>query len=121
MKGSVLSVMLKGVCVGSTMTVSYTHLDVYKRQVFTAVCIIWPLTGLVGDLTPANPAAQIANMHTLFNIVTTLLLLPFGSQLACLAGRLLPDKAMGKAEEERWFEDLLESEHVLGVSVIRCV
>ena len=99
-------------------TLIHLLFNVIGTAVFTAVCIIWPLTGLVGDLTPANPAAQIANMHTLFNIVTTLLLLPFGSQLACLAGRLLPDKAMGKAEEERWFEDLLESEHVLGVSVI---
>lgn len=99
-------------------TLIHLLFNVLGTVVFTAVCIIWPLTGLVGSFTPHNPAAQIANMHTLFNIVTTLLLLPFGSQLAQLAGRLLPDKAMGKAEEERWFEDLLESEHVLGVSVI---
>lgn len=99
-------------------TLIHLLFNVIGTAVFTAVCIIWPLTGLVGSFTPHNPAAQIANMHTLFNIVTTLLLLPFGAQLAQLAGRLLPDKAMGKAEEERWFEDLLESEHVLGVSVI---
>ncbi len=99
-------------------TLIHLLFNVIGTAVFTAVCIIWPLIGLVGSFTPHNPAAQIANMHTLFNIVTTLLLLPFGAQLAQLAGRLLPDKAMGKAEEERWFEDLLESEHVLGVSVI---
>lgn len=99
-------------------TLIHLLFNVIGTAVFTAVCIIWPLTGLVGSFTPHNPAAQIANMHTLFNIVTTLLLLPFGAQLAQLAGRLLPDKAMGKAEEERWFEDLLESKHVLGVSVI---
>ena len=99
-------------------TLIHLLFNVIGTAVFTAVCIIWPLTGLVGSFTPHNPAAQIANMHTLFNIVTTLLLLPFGAQLAQLAGRLLPDKAMGKTEEERWFEDLLESEHVLGVSVI---
>lgn len=99
-------------------TLIHLLFNVIGTAVFTAVCIIWPLTGMVGSFTPHNPAAQIANMHTLFNIVTTLLLLPFGAQLAQLAGRLLPDKAMGKAEEERWFEDLLESEHVLGVSVI---
>ena len=99
-------------------TLIHLLFNVIATAVCTAVCIIWPLTGLVGSFTPHNPAAQIANMHTLFNIVTTLLLLPFGAQLAQLAGRLLPDKAMGKAEEERWFEDLLESEHVLGVSVI---
>ena len=99
-------------------TLIHLLFNMIGTAVFTAVCIIWPLTGLVGSLTPDNPAAQIANMHTLFNIVTTLLLLPFGAQLARLAGILLPDKPMGKAEEERWFEDLLESEHVLGISVI---
>ena len=99
-------------------TLIHLLFNVIGTAVFTAVCIIWPFTRLVGDFTPDNPAAQIANMHTLFNIVTTLLLLPFGARLACLAGRLLPDKSMGKVDEERWFEDLLESEHVLGVSVI---
>ena len=34
------------------------------------------MTGFMQSMTPDNPAAQIANMHTLFNIVTTLLLLP---------------------------------------------
>ena len=37
-------------------------------------------------------AAQIANMHTLFNIVTTVLLIPFGNYLASFAERVLPDK-----------------------------
>lgn len=37
-----------------------------------------------------NPAAQIANTHTIFNIVTTLILLPFGNQLARLAQILMP-------------------------------
>lgn len=37
-----------------------------------------------------NPAAQIANTHTIFNIATTLLLLPFGNQLAKLAEYILP-------------------------------
>ncbi|MGM9912298.1 Na/Pi cotransporter family protein [Floccifex sp.] len=36
------------------------------------------------------PAAQIANTHTIFNIVTTLVLLPFGNQLATLAEKILP-------------------------------
>lgn len=99
-------------------TLIHLLFNVIGTAVFTTVCIMWPLTGLVGSFTPDNPAAQIANIHTLFNVMTTLLLLPFGAHLARLAGRLLPDKPMGKAEEERWFEDLLESEHVLGVSVI---
>lgn len=59
---------------------------------FTAVCMLTPLTDLVQSFTPDNPAAQIANMHTLFNVVTTLLLLPVGGLLVKLAVRILPDR-----------------------------
>ena len=75
-------------------------------------------SGNAASFTPDNPAAQIANVHTLFNIITTLLLLPFGTQLARISEKLLPDKPQKTTDEERWFEDLLASEHVLGVSVI---
>ena len=54
--------------------------------------IIHPLVSLVAQLTPGRPAAQIANMHTIFNIGTTLLLLPAGNLLAGMAEHLLPDK-----------------------------
>ena len=37
-----------------------------------------------------NPAAQIANTHTTFNIVTSLILLPFGEYLAVLAEKIMP-------------------------------
>ncbi len=40
----------------------------------------------------SNPAAQIANTHTTFNIVTTLILLPFGNYLAKLAEIIMPVK-----------------------------
>ena len=38
----------------------------------------------------SNPAAQIANTHTLFNITTTLLLLPLGTYLAKFTEIVLP-------------------------------
>ena len=38
-------------------------------------------------------------MHTIFNIVTTLLLLPFGSYLAKAAEKILPEKAEEKQEQ----------------------
>ena len=43
-------------------------------------------------------AGQIANMHTLFNIVTTILLIPFGNYLASFAEKVLPDKKEEKVE-----------------------
>ena len=60
--------------------------------VFTAVCYFTPMVSFVEGLTPDTPAAQIANMHTIFNIATTLLLLPFGVYLVKLAEKILPDK-----------------------------
>ena len=38
----------------------------------------------------SNEAAQIANTHTIFNITTSLLLIPFGAKLAKLAEIILP-------------------------------
>ncbi len=65
--------------------------------IFTLLCIALPITSWVGRITPDNPAQQIANMHTIFNLATTLLLLPFGTLMARLAQRLLPD-VKGEAE-----------------------
>ncbi len=56
------------------------------------------MTALVEGFTPGNAPAQIANMHTLFNIVTTLLLLPFGQLLAVLAEKVLPDSEEGASQ-----------------------
>lgn len=41
---------------------------------------------------------QIANFHTLFNILTTLILLPFTNVLVCLATKIVPER---KTSEER--------------------
>ena len=73
--------------------------------------------------TPDNPSAQIANMHTLFNIVTTLLLMPFGGYLAKLATRILPEKATEAAESGEhqllYIKPVdLSSEHHVGTSAI---
>lgn len=73
-------------------TVIHLSFNIIGTIIFTIVCICFPLANFVGSFTPDNPAAQIANMHTLFNIVTTLLLLPLGNKLATFAEKLLPDK-----------------------------
>lgn len=73
-------------------TVIHLMFNIIGTALFTAVCMATPLAAFMVSLTPDNPAAQIANMHTLFNIVTTLLLLPFGTYLAELATKILPDR-----------------------------
>lgn len=72
-------------------TIIHLSFNIIGTAVFTILCMLTPLTSWVGGFTPANPAAQIANMHTLFNIVTTILLLPAGNLLAKLAEKILPD------------------------------
>ncbi len=73
-------------------TVIHLIFNVFGTVLFTVLCIMFPLAAAVENLTPGNAAAQIANMHTIFNLVTTLLLLPFGMKLADLAERILPDQ-----------------------------
>lgn len=72
-------------------TIIHLLFNVSGTVLFTVICILTPLTAFMESLVD-NPAAQIANMHTLFNIVTTLLLLPFGNTLAKLAEHILPDR-----------------------------
>lgn len=79
-------------------TVIHLMFNLIGTTIFTIACITTPLTSLVESLTPDNVASQIANMHTLFNIVTTLLLLPFGIYLAKAAVRILPEKQDEQAD-----------------------
>lgn len=80
-------------------TLIHLLFNVIGTTVFTIVCLVFPLTVLVESFTPGNAPAQIANMHTLFNIVTTLLLLPFGQYLAVLAEKILPDSKIDAQED----------------------
>ena len=73
-------------------TIIHLMFNVIGTTIFTIVCMTLPLVELVESFTPGNPQAQIANMHTLFNVVTTLLLLPFGTGLAALATKILPER-----------------------------
>ncbi|MEG2119326.1 MAG: Na/Pi cotransporter family protein, partial [Pseudoflavonifractor sp.] len=82
-------------------TIIHLMFNVFGTVLFTLICFFTPLTTLIAGLTPSNPMAQIANMHTLFNVVTTLLLLPVGGELVKLAMRILPDRKQDKEEGQR--------------------
>ena len=79
-------------------TVLHISFNVIGTIIFTTLCILTPLVSLVESWTPSNPSAQIANLHTFFNIVTTCVLLPFGIWLTRFAELILPDK---KGNEEQ--------------------
>lgn len=79
-------------------TIIHLMFNIIGTIIFTTICILFPLTNLVAAFTPDNAPAQIANMHTLFNIVTTLILLPLGTYLAKLAEKILPDKKIAESD-----------------------
>ena len=105
-------------------TIIHLMFNIIGTILFTIVCIFTPLTDWVSSWTPTNPSAQIANMHTLFNVVTTLLLLPFGGYLAKLATRILPEKpteALENGVHQLLYikpVDQLSAEHHVGTSAI---
>lgn len=82
-------------------TLIHLMFNITGTMIFTIVCVLFPLPALVASFSPENIPSQIANMHTLFNIVTTLLLLPLGTQMAALAERILPEPAEKTEEEKR--------------------
>lgn len=99
-------------------TMIHFMFNVIGTVIFVILSILTPFTDFVIELTPDNPVAQIANVHTIFNISTTLLLLPFGALLERMSIILLPDRAVPVKDADRWFEDLMASKHHLGVSTI---
>ena len=78
-------------------TIIHLSFNIIGTIVFTIICMVTPFVSLMEGLTP-NVSAQIANTHTIFNITTTLLLLPFGTQLAKIATKILPDRAEEKED-----------------------
>ncbi len=102
-------------------TIIHLLFNIIGTCVFTVLCLTLPVTDWIGGITPNKPAAQIANMHTTFNIVTTLLLLPLGTQLAALATRILPDSQTEKkpASPLALPEENTSARNFLGSSSVR--
>lgn len=73
-------------------TLIHLLFNVIGTAIFVFICMTTPFTSFMENLNPSNPAAQIANVHTVFNVVTTLVLLPFGALLIKIVTRILPDR-----------------------------
>ncbi len=82
-------------------TIIHLMFNIIGTSIFTIICIVTPFVDVMAATAPDNPAAQIANVHTTFNMVTTLLLLPFGSYMASLAEKILPESEKEKDEVKR--------------------
>ncbi len=102
-------------------TVVHMLFNVIGTVIFTIVCMFTPLTDIVANITPTNPSAQIANMHTIFNVVTSLLLLPVSHWLVKAALIIMPEKAeeINDAKHLKYLQPLVPGfESKLGSSEI---
>ena len=72
-------------------TIIHLMFNLMGTAIFTILCLSIPIADVVATTAPGRPAAQIANMHTIFNICTTIMLVPFGTVLAKVATMVLPD------------------------------
>ncbi len=101
-------------------TVIHIMFNVFGTIVFTVLCLATPLTAMVEGWTPGDAPKQIANLHTLFNIVTTLLLLPVGTVLTKIATMILKDKEEDDGQARTYH--LVDIKHIntdkLGASII---
>lgn len=94
-------------------TLIHIMFNVFGSVIFTILCLGTPLISLMERITPGNAPAQIANLHTTFNIVTTILLLPVGGYLTNLATLILKDKKKtGEEEEVLRVKYLLDIKHI---------
>lgn len=100
-------------------TVIHLMFNIIGTIMFTVICMTTPYVQWIESLTPGDPVSQIANAHTVFNIVTTLVLLPFGNMMAEAAVKILPDSKKAEDEELRLkYIRPFESSYAIGHSAV---
>ena len=100
-------------------TIIHFMFNMIGTAIFTLACLTLPVTDWVASISVGDTANQIANMHTIFNIATTVLLIPFGTFLANFAERVLPDNdPKGVTALASLGEDFRLSNKSLGLSAV---
>lgn len=94
-------------------TIIHLMFNVIGTVIFAILFLVFPIAYVIdGSLTlpgalgqtiaglmPASHAGQIALVHTSFNIITTIILLPLGNYLAKAAVKILPERPEDKADQ----------------------
>jgi len=70
--------------------------NVIGTVIFTVAYYLLPVAEWVRALSPNDVARQFANMHLVFNVASTLILLPFGGLIVRLVKIIVPDKGGDK-------------------------
>ena len=66
--------------------------NVIGTAIFTVAYYLLPVADWVRALSPNDVARQFANMHLVFNLASTVILLPFGKLIVKLVKIIVPDK-----------------------------
>lgn len=101
-------------------TIIHLMFNVIGTIIFVIISMTTDFAAFMQSLTPTNVSAQIANVHTVFNIVTTLILLPFGKQLAAITYIILPEKVESDSKMALKYLDfhIFNNDYHMGSSVI---
>ena len=101
-------------------TIIHLSFNIIGTVIFVTISLLFPFAHLIESITPNNVAAQIANVHTIFNITTTLLLLPIGTKLVDLATKILPeDKEESEHMSLKYLDfSIFENDFHIGTSAI---
>lgn len=101
-------------------TIIHLSFNIIGTVLFVTISMLFPFAHLVQSLTPSNVAAQIANVHTIFNVTTTLLLLPIGTKLVDLACRILPEDEEDQQDMQLKYLDfsIFDNDYHIGTSAI---
>ncbi|MEG2908525.1 MAG: Na/Pi cotransporter family protein [Erysipelotrichaceae bacterium] len=97
-------------------TIIHLSFNIIGTVIFLIVVSFLPFTDWMMSIT-GNPAAQIANTHTVFNVVTTLALLPFGAYLAKLAKIILPLKPEESEDEDNFSMSYINENNIGTVAI----
>ena len=99
-------------------TVIHLSFNIIGTIIFTIICMSTPLTDFVMSWTPKDAPQQIANMHTLFNVCTTILLIPFGYKLADFAEKVLPSEDRKEDSVLQYLQPIPKSNKMVGSAAI---
>jgi len=101
-------------------TIIHLSFNIIGTVIFVIISLITPFAVFMESLTPTNVPAQIANVHTVFNVVTTILLLPFGKKLVDFTYIILPE--IEGQEEKMTLKfldfDIFTNDYHIGTSAI---
>lgn len=95
--------------------------NVIGTAIFTIAYYILPVADWVRALSPNDVARQFANMHLVFNLASTIILLPFGGLIVKLVKLIVPDKS-GDEEGVQYLKylkpNMISTNNQLGTEVL---